>query len=89
MSSYLVALTVGDWKCVSDHTDGVKVSVCTVPGKENLAHFPLEASKLSALLRQLLRNQVSAPKLDNIAVPDFQAERWRIGARSSIARARC
>ena len=45
MSSYLVALTVGDWKCISDHTDGVKVSVCTVPGKENMAQFPLEASK--------------------------------------------
>ena len=61
MSSYLVALTVGDWKCVSDHTDGVKVSVCTVPGKENLTQFPLEASKaVPALLRQLLRHQVSA-----------------------------
>ena len=61
MSSYLVALTVGDWKCESDQTDGVKVSVCTVPGKENLTHFPLEAIKaIPALLRQLLRHQVSA-----------------------------
>ena len=80
MSSYLVALTVGDWKCVSDHTDGVKVSVCTVPGKENLAQFPLEASK--AILHyydNYYGIKYPLPKLDNIAVPDFQAgamENW-------------
>ena len=80
MSSYLVALTVGDWKCVSDQTDGVKVSVCTVPGKENLAHFPLEAVK--AILHyydSYYGIKYPLPKLDNIAVPDFQAgamENW-------------
>ena len=61
MSSYLVALTVGDWKCVSDHTDGVKVSVCTVPGKENLTAVPAgRLQGIPSLLRQLLRHQVSA-----------------------------
>jgi aminopeptidase N/puromycin-sensitive aminopeptidase len=80
MSSYLVALTVGDWKCVSDQTDGVKVSVCTVPGKENLTHFPLEAVK--AILHyydNYYGIKYPLPKLDNIAVPDFQAgamENW-------------
>ncbi len=80
MSSYLVALTVGDWKCESDHTDGVKVSVCTVPGKENLTHFPLEAVK--AILHyydSYYGIKYPLPKLDNIAVPDFQAgamENW-------------
>ena len=80
MSSYLVALTVGDWKCISDKTDGVKVSVCTVPGKENLARYPLEASK--AFLHyydNYYGIKYPLPKLDNIAVPDFQAgamENW-------------
>jgi aminopeptidase N len=80
MSSYLVALTVGDWKCVSDHTDGVKVSVCTVPGKENLTAFPLAASK--AILHyydSYYGIKYPLPKLDHIAVPDFQAgamENW-------------
>ena len=80
MSSYLVALTVGDWKCVSDHTDGVKVSVCTVPGKENLTAFPLAATK--AILHyydSYYGIKYPLPKLDNIAVPDFQAgamENW-------------
>jgi len=80
MSSYLVALTVGDWKCVSDHTDGVKVSVCTVPGKENLAQFPLEASKyILHYYDSYYGIKYPLPKLDNIAVPDFQAgamENW-------------
>ncbi|MGC2109775.1 MAG: M1 family metallopeptidase [Candidatus Korobacteraceae bacterium] len=80
MSSYLVALTVGDWKCVSDMTDGVKVSVCTVPGKENLAHFPLEASKaILHYYNNYYGIKYPLPKLDNIAVPDFQAgamENW-------------
>ena len=80
MSSYLVALTVGDWKCVSDHTDGVKVSVCTVPGKENLAQFPLEASKyILHYYNNYYGIKYPLPKLDNIAVPDFQAgamENW-------------
>ena len=80
MSSYLVALTVGDWKCISDHTDGVKVSVCTVPGKENLAQFPLEASKnFLHYYDNYYGIKYPLPKLDNIAVPDFQAgamENW-------------
>ena len=80
MSSYLVALTVGDWKCVSDHTDGVKVSVCTVPGKENLAQFPLAASKyILHYYNSYYGIKYPLPKLDNIAVPDFQAgamENW-------------
>ena len=45
MSSYLVALTVGDWKCASDEVDGIKLNVCTVPGKENMTRFPLDATK--------------------------------------------
>ncbi|MGB8769290.1 MAG: M1 family metallopeptidase, partial [Candidatus Korobacteraceae bacterium] len=80
MSSYLVALTVGDWKCEHDEVDGVKLGVCTVPGKENLTHFPLEAVK--AILHyydNYYAIKYPLPKLDNIAVPDFQAgamENW-------------
>ena len=33
MSTYLVALTVGDWKCVSGEQDGIQLRVCAVPGK--------------------------------------------------------
>jgi len=80
MSSYLVALTVGDWKCVSDQVDGVKLNVCTVPGKENLARFPLDATKaILHYYNNYYAMKYPLPKLDQIAVPDFQAgamENW-------------
>jgi aminopeptidase N/puromycin-sensitive aminopeptidase len=80
MSSYLVALTVGDWKCNYDTVDGVKVGVCSVPGKENLTKFPLEATKaILHYYNNYYGIKYPLPKLDNIAVPDFQAgamENW-------------
>jgi hypothetical protein len=80
MSSYLVALIVGDWKCVSDSVDGVKLGICTVPGKENLTHFPLEAGKaILHYYNDYYGIQYPLPKLDLIAISDFQAgamENW-------------
>ena len=80
MSSYLVALTVGDWKCEHDQVDGIKLGVCTVPGKENLTHFPLEATKaILHYYNNYYGIKYPLAKLDQIAVPDFQAgamENW-------------
>jgi len=80
MSSYLVALTVGDWKCASDEVDGIKLKVCTVPGKENLTRFPLDATKaILHYYNNYYSMKYPLPKLDQIAVPDFQAgamENW-------------
>ncbi len=80
MSSYLVALTVGDWKCASDSVDGVALNVCTVPGKENETHFALAATKaILHYYNNYYAMKYPLPKLDQIAVPDFQAgamENW-------------
>jgi aminopeptidase N/puromycin-sensitive aminopeptidase len=80
MSSYLVALTVGDWKCAHDEVDGIKLGVCTVPGKENLTRFPLEATKaILHYYNDYYGIKYPLKKLDQIAVPDFQAgamENW-------------
>jgi len=80
MSSYLVALTVGDWKCASDEVDGIKLRVCTVPGKENLTRFPLDATKaILHYYNNYFAIKYPLPKLDQVAVPDFQAgamENW-------------
>ena len=80
MSSYLVALTVGDWKCASDQVDGIQLNVCTVPGKENLTRFPLDATKaILHYYNNYYGIKYPLPKLDQIAVPDFQAgamENW-------------
>jgi aminopeptidase N/puromycin-sensitive aminopeptidase len=80
MSSYLVALTVGDWKCAHDEVDGIKLGVCTVPGKENLTRFPLDATKaILHYYNNYYGIRYPLKKLDQIAVPDFQAgamENW-------------
>jgi aminopeptidase N len=80
MSSYLVALTVGDWKCASDAVDGVALNVCTVPGKENETRFALDATKaILHYYNNYYAMKYPLPKLDQIAVPDFQAgamENW-------------
>jgi len=80
MSSYLVALTVGDWKCTHDSVDGIQLGVCTVPGKENLTHFPMEATKaILHYYNDYYGIKYPLAKLDQIAVPDFQAgamENW-------------
>ncbi len=65
--------------------------VRTVPGKENLTHFPLEATKaILHYYNTYYGIKYPLPKLDNIAVPDFQAgamENW--GRHSFTARRRC
>src|SRR5271157_421573 len=80
MSSYLVALTIGDWKCGSDEVDGVKLNVCAVPGKENQTRFALDATKaILHYYNNYYAMKYPLPKLDQIAVPDFQAgamENW-------------
>jgi len=80
MSSYLVALTVGDWKCASDEVDGIKLNVCTVPGRENMTRYPLDATKaILHYYNNYYAMKYPLPKLDQIAVPDFGAgamENW-------------
>lgn len=74
MSSYLVALTVGDWKCISGEEDGIALRVCAVPGKEQQGQFALEATK--AILHyydQYFAIKYPYGKLDEIAAPDFEA----------------
>ena len=74
MSTYLVALTVGDWKCVSGEEDGIALRVCSVPGKEQQGKFALEVTK--AILHyydQYFAIKYPYGKLDQIAAPDFEA----------------
>jgi aminopeptidase N/puromycin-sensitive aminopeptidase len=74
MSTYLVALAIGDWKCVTDEQDGIPLRVCSVPGKESQGKFALEATKQ---ILHFYNNYFGIPypfkKLDQLAVPDFQA----------------
>jgi puromycin-sensitive aminopeptidase len=73
MSTYLVAFIVGEFERTPPIiADGVPLSVCAVPGKENLAGFALEIAKAS--LEHFSRYYgipYPGDKLDLIAIPDF------------------
>jgi aminopeptidase N/puromycin-sensitive aminopeptidase len=74
LSTYLVAMLVGDWKCVSDQVDGIPLRVCSVPGKEQMGTFALEATKnILHYYNQYFAMKYPFGKLDQVAIPDFEA----------------
>ena len=74
MSTYLVALAVGDWKCSEGEQDGIPLSVCSTPGKEHLTNFGLEATKhIVKYLNEYYGIKYPFGKLDQVAIPDFEA----------------
>jgi len=74
MSTYLVALAIGDWKCLSGSEDGIPLRVCTVPGKEQYAKWALESTKhILHFYDKYYGIKYPYAKLDQIAVPDFEA----------------
>ncbi|EEF46103.1 puromycin-sensitive aminopeptidase, putative [Ricinus communis] len=75
MSTYLVAIVVGLFDYVEDHTsDGIKVRVYCQVGKANQGRFALHvAVKTLELYKEYFSVQYPLPKLDMIAIPDFAA----------------
>jgi aminopeptidase N/puromycin-sensitive aminopeptidase len=74
MSTYLVAMLVGDWKCVEGGADGIPIRICATPDKVDLGHFALEATEhIVHSLDQYYGIRYPYKKLDIIAVPDFEA----------------
>uniref|UniRef100_A0A8B9I1H5 Aminopeptidase n=1 Tax=Astyanax mexicanus TaxID=7994 RepID=A0A8B9I1H5_ASTMX len=81
MSTYLVAFIVCDFKSVSRRTvTGVDVSIYAVPHKWHQTHYALEAAvKLLEFYETYFNIYYPLPKLDLIAIPDFQSgamENW-------------
>ncbi len=75
MSSYLVALVIGNFKRTESKTVcGVPITVWALAGKENLGKFSLdEACKIFEYQTKYFGIPYPGKKLDLIAIPDFRS----------------
>ncbi len=74
ISTYLVALTVGDFRCIRDEADGIAFGICGTPDKMPLAQYAMEATKfIVPWFNQYYGVRYPFGKLDHIGVPDFRA----------------
>jgi len=74
MSTYLVAMLVGDFVCREGGADGIPIRICSTPDKKALTAFALSAAEQQvAFFNQYFGIKYPFGKLDIIAVPDFAA----------------
>ena len=74
MSTYLVALAVGDFECNEGSADGIPVRICATPDKKHLTGFALEAARQQIeFFNRYYTIRYPFKKLDVVAVPDFAA----------------
>jgi aminopeptidase N len=74
MSTYLVAMIVGDFVCREGSSDGTAIRICSTPDKRELTGFALEAAEHQVkFFNEYFGIKYPFGKLDIIAVPDFAA----------------
>ena len=74
MSSYLVAMAVGDFQCLEGAVDRVPIRICATPDKKNLGRIALEsAQEILKFYNRYYAVAYPFGKLDILAVPDFAA----------------
>jgi aminopeptidase N len=74
MSSYLVAMTVGDFKCLEGASEGVPIRICATPDKKDLGRLALDAAQqILTFYHGYYSIKYPFVKLDVVAVPDFAA----------------
>ena len=74
MSSYLVAMAVGDFKCLDGAADQVPIRICATPDKRDLGRIALEsAEEILKFYDGYYAIKYPFGKLDVVAVPDFAA----------------
>jgi aminopeptidase N len=74
MSTYLVAMIVGDFVCREGSSDGTAIRICSTPDKRELTTFALEAAEHQVkFFNEYFGIKYPFGKLDIIAVPDFAA----------------
>jgi len=73
MSTYLVALAIGDWQCLERTVDGVPIRVCAVPERKQEGQFALDAAAQSVhFYNQWYGIKYPFGKLDMVAIPDYE-----------------
>jgi puromycin-sensitive aminopeptidase len=73
MSTYLVALAIGDFACEEGMSDGILIRVCTVPGKQHLGRFALAmAQHFLHWYNEWFAVRYPFGKLDMLAIPDYE-----------------
>ena len=74
MSSYLVALAVGDFEYVEGFAEGVPIRVWTTPGKKQMGTYALQvAEQCVKYFNNYFGIKYPFEKLDLIGLPDFAA----------------
>jgi aminopeptidase N len=74
MSTYLVALAVGDFVCRSGSADGIPIRICATPANRDLTGFALSAAEKNLeFFDRYFSIRYPFKKLDVVAVPDFAA----------------
>ena len=74
MSTYLVALVVGDFICESGAADGIPIRICATPDKKGQTGLALEAAgEILRFYDRYYAIKYPFKKLDVVAVPDFSA----------------
>jgi aminopeptidase N len=74
MSSYLVALAVGDFESIEGTADGIPIRVWATPGKKEMGKFALAAAEqCMKYYDQYFGIKYPFKKLDLIGLPDFAA----------------
>jgi aminopeptidase N len=73
MSTYLLALAIGDWQCLERTVDGTPIRVCAEPDKKQYGQFALEAAAQSIhFYNQWYGIKYPFQKLDMLAIPDYE-----------------
>jgi aminopeptidase N len=74
MSSYLVAMLVGDFSCREGRAGDTVVRICSTPDKKALTGFALDAAKQAlTFFNDYFHIKYPFGKLDIVGIPDFSA----------------
>jgi len=74
MSSYLVAMAVGDFACLERTAEGIPIRICATPDKKELGRIALDAAaQILTFYNRYYSIKYPFGKLDSVAVPDFAA----------------